>query len=1013
MSDVRTNIVRTPSGRGKRSSVLKKSRFGTSAVGEAICGTIQRDGTSVGHVFVLCAEPGMAKTTAISYVLNSHDSRDNKVRYVDLSSSSSCNATSRIVKTCRDVMKFKKPENTVTVAFDGIPASDESELSKQTRAIRKAAQAGCNVIISILPEGEALLEDLSDAVCFTSRDFLVARYASKNTFGPEDQAIARYTHGIPRLVRAAQFASGATIFRLDTDGRYLSALSRTVEESLRTALIEEERALRLAMIEIGRGAISDLRLVLDEVDASILGALADDAPFFGIDLAAGTFCCAGLTSNDGMRGCMRALDRNGHGLEYVSDAVLLLLVSRGDYVRGGIVARVATAEARTNAVIKRSAEFLDAGCRGLVEECVASAIESGSAEDIVEPRLLLSCFVDGAHDYLELRRHLSMDSVGRSGVLFLHVREFLAGRDSTPELPQDSDRAGVQRALSVVLRSAEMLAELRFSDCFAYLLGSPERLGESSVSTSLLWIEYQLACYLDGSTPTPEDSEGFRRAAYFAAGSGIPFLSLAFSAVAPAASILVGHSSHEPIIETCIQRTAYMGNDLLQAACLVTAAIADTRSGSGARAYVRLQRAEQLARASGADYLACACRILCCATRSALGERVDASDLLAHPMPDRVGMVGRALAAVVDRGDSARLGLMGEQREDACPEGLIWLVSTLSNDFGALSSRFRNVVPRSWVHQAERVADSVGGVLSRGSSSLPDPQEMGDPMNDYEVELSLLGGFHVAVNGVPVPEAHFERRRAKSLLALLGAVSGHCARRYEVMETVWPEFDFHDAKQRVYEATSVLRGELTTKLGKTDVDPLVSNRGASTIAFDMECVRCDVDEFERMAKEALSLPKDHAQDALALCAQIEELYHGDLFVPAVDGAGIIERRRRELRELHDDVMVLASTRALAVGRSSLAVHYAKLACASNPLREDAEIAMVRALGTCGRRMDAERSYQEFAERIVGSMRRPPSKELRAAYREVMDGAEGKSPRIEDVTIDGGEGGPDAEPTQLA
>lgn len=969
----------------------------TSVVGESIAACLRSEGMRAGHVFILCTEPGMGKTSAISYVINSMDSRANKVKYVDLSSSASGNATSRIVKTCRDMVRSKTPDNTVVVAFDNVPASDENEVLKQARAIRKASQNGSNVVLSILPEAEPLLEELSDAICYRAQDFVIPSFADGGGFRSSDEVIASFTHGIPRLVRAVQFVPESNIPHLETDGRYLSALSRVVTDAVRPSLIDEEREIRLAMIELGSGTVRDLDAVVDELDLDLLEAIACDALVFGLDLSAGTFACAGVSHLEGLRGTLQALERAADGFEELSRRTCELLVSRGDYARAGLLAHLCDSQDKARIVLGHAPEFMDCGCRGVIEDCIRLAASSGEDLDILEARLAISCLVDGKRDFEELRSLASKGATKPSASLemLLASRDALSGRTPEGSLPEGGGRSTLQKTLAAFVSATGLLAEFRFSETFSYLLGTPERLERPSVSNALLWIEYAVAIYLSGSTPTPEDMQGFRRAAYFAAGSGVPFLSLAFSAVGPIASVLMGHSEHEPLLETCVQRSAFMGNGLVGASCLAVAAIADQRSGAGARAFVRLGQASDLALSCGATALSCACHLLACAVKSSLGERVMAGEVLDRRMPTELAMVARALAAVVDRTGGARLSLMGETREDACPEGMVWLVNTLSRDFGTLSVRFRNVIPRSWVGQVERVADSVGKVLAAKSARVQEEADKGDHGESYEVELSLLGGFHVAVNGVPVSEARFERRRAKSLLVLLGVVRGHVARRFEVMETVWPEFDFHDARQRVYEATSVLRGELTTKLGIAGFDPLVSNRGASTIGLDLDLVRCDVDEFESLAKKVLAAPKGQARETLATCARIQELYHGDLFVPSVDGAGIIEQRRIELRELYTDAMVLASSRALDLARPSLAVRYARIASEADPLREDAEIALVKALGASGRRMDAEHSYQEFAERMVGDMKRPPSRELRAAYQAVMDGAEGQGTHVED------------------
>jgi len=77
-----------------------------------------------------------------------------------------------------------------------------------------------------------------------------------------------------------------------------------------------------------------------------------------------------------------------------------------------------------------------------------------------------------------------------------------------------------------------------------------------------------------------------------------------------------------------------------------------------------------------------------------------------------------------------------------------------------------------------------------------------------------------------------------------------------------------------------------------------------------------------------------------------------------------------------------------------------VALASDGLREDAVIVLVRALRASGRAIEAERRYKAYARQLVEKTNRPPSRMLRMAAGEDCgsEGASGER-RTEDADID--------------
>src|SRR5262245_56666262 len=57
------------------------------------------------------------------------------------------------------------------------------------------------------------------------------------------------------------------------------------------------------------------------------------------------------------------------------------------------------------------------------------------------------------------------------------------------------------------------------------------------------------------------------------------------------------------------------------------------------------------------------------------------------------------------------------------------------------------------------------------------------------LEVRLLGGFAVAVDGQPLPAATWQRKRVAGLLKLLALAPSHRLHREQLLEALWPALD--------------------------------------------------------------------------------------------------------------------------------------------------------------------------------------------------------------------------------
>jgi DNA-binding SARP family transcriptional activator len=129
------------------------------------------------------------------------------------------------------------------------------------------------------------------------------------------------------------------------------------------------------------------------------------------------------------------------------------------------------------------------------------------------------------------------------------------------------------------------------------------------------------------------------------------------------------------------------------------------------------------------------------------------------------------------------------------------------------------------------------------------------------VEIQLLGGFDVHVDGRPVPATAWRHRRAAGLVKLLALASGHRLHRDQVIEALWPHLPLEGGERNLHKAIHLAR--------KGIGDPSAITLTSQEVGL-REGVAVDVERFERDAERAVG-----AADPVA-CASVASLYTGEL-----------------------------------------------------------------------------------------------------------------------------------------
>src|SRR3954447_22264951 len=76
------------------------------------------------------------------------------------------------------------------------------------------------------------------------------------------------------------------------------------------------------------------------------------------------------------------------------------------------------------------------------------------------------------------------------------------------------------------------------------------------------------------------------------------------------------------------------------------------------------------------------------------------------------------------------------------------------------------------------------------------------------VNVTLLGGFAVAVDGAAVPDSAWRLKKARELVKLLALAPGHRLHREQAMDVLWPDLGPEAAANNLNQAVYVARRAL-------------------------------------------------------------------------------------------------------------------------------------------------------------------------------------------------------------
>jgi DNA-binding SARP family transcriptional activator len=158
------------------------------------------------------------------------------------------------------------------------------------------------------------------------------------------------------------------------------------------------------------------------------------------------------------------------------------------------------------------------------------------------------------------------------------------------------------------------------------------------------------------------------------------------------------------------------------------------------------------------------------------------------------------------------------------------------------------------------------------------------------VDVRLLGGFTLVIDGAPVPATRWVRRHSSALVKLLALSPGGRLHRDRVVDALWPDLTLDVALPRLHKAAHYARRALG------DRDAIVL-KGGIVAFFPGATLEVDVAAFEAAADSALSTEPVSPESCAKALQLSGELLPEDLGEPWLDEPRVRVRARVE-RLLH-------------------------------------------------------------------------------------------------------------------
>jgi DNA-binding SARP family transcriptional activator len=290
----------------------------------------------------------------------------------------------------------------------------------------------------------------------------------------------------------------------------------------------------------------------------------------------------------------------------------------------------------------------------------------------------------------------------------------------------------------------------------------------------------------------------------------------------------------------------------------------------------------------------------------------------------------------------------------------------------------------------QRLADDAGPRTPKSDKMSKAERKRGAA--PFVLEIHLLGPFRLMVDGTPVEEYAWARRKPKLLVKLLALEPHHQLHREQVIEMLWPEQEPESASNSLHKAIHMARRALEPVLHSAADSHFILTQGQQIVLSAPGELWVDVEEFERAAAIAIKDKNAEAYEAAV------KLYGGDL-LPEDRYEDWAAMRREQLRGTYQEVLMRLAWAYEARGQYRQSIERFKEIVARDSSNEEAHRQLMRLYAATHQRQQALRQYKECCEALRKEIDADPEratidlhKQIIAGHIQPLRGAEERAPR---------------------
>jgi DNA-binding SARP family transcriptional activator/TolB-like protein/Flp pilus assembly protein TadD len=218
------------------------------------------------------------------------------------------------------------------------------------------------------------------------------------------------------------------------------------------------------------------------------------------------------------------------------------------------------------------------------------------------------------------------------------------------------------------------------------------------------------------------------------------------------------------------------------------------------------------------------------------------------------------------------------------------------------------------------------------------------------LEIFMLGAFRLAIDGTPVEDRLWTRRKSKTLVKLLALQPNHQLHREQLIEYLWPEQEPDSAINNLHKTIHAARRTLEPELKAGAESQFIITQDQLILLRSTGEMLVDVEKFELSAAAALK------SNEPADCEAALEIYRGDLLGEDLyeDWASV---RREKLRMLYEQLLQHLAQLYKFNGEYQLSIERLNQLLTVNPTNEESHRSLMRLYAATGNRYQAMQQYQ--------------------------------------------------------